>query len=204
MKTNTSVLLGWSWEILAITVSLGCMTSIVTILLKMKDHPLSEWTFSLSLPATIAIFSTAAKSTAGFAVAACISQYKWLYFKTAMRTLGDFDLFEEASRGPVGSLRLLATRPRGLASIGAAATILALGFDVFIQQIIRFTPFDVAVDDGRASFGLAHSYRARARSTDGVGVNFQFEGNYVLVQGGREMKDTGVCVCVIFSNMFAC
>ncbi|KAK1765971.1 hypothetical protein QBC33DRAFT_612101 [Phialemonium atrogriseum] len=167
MKTNTAVLLGWSWEILAITVSLGCMTSIVTILVKMKDHPLSEWTFSLSLPATISISSTAAKSTAGFGVAACISQYKWLYFKMAARTLGDFDLFEEASRGPVGSLRLLATRPRELASIGARGYYTRFGF----------TPFTVAVDDGRASFGLAHRYRASARSIDGVGVNFQVEAS---------------------------
>lgn len=119
-------------------------------------------------------------------MAACISQSKWLHFNTATRTLGDLDLFEEASRGPVGSLKLLATRPRGLASIGSMATVLALGLDVFIQQIMRFAPVDVARDDGNALFGLTHSYFARARLVASSSAIFGIEGMPILVLRGEK------------------
>lgn len=172
--------------------SVGCMVSIAVILVKMKDQPLSRWTFFLSLPATVAIFATASKSTAALAVAACISQSKWLHFSMATRILGDLDLFEEASRGPIGSLKLLATRPRGLASIGAVATVLALGLDVFIQQVIRFSPVDVARDDGNALFGLTHTYYGGAKLVASSSATFGIEGMLILgLRGQRFVKLRG-------------
>ena len=119
---------GWWFELLALTFSIGCMTSIVAILFTFQDRPQTEWRGGwLSITATIAIFSTAANSAAALAVGASISQYKWLHFRTSPRKLADLDLLEEASRGPLGSLVLLAKRPLGLASIGAVVTLLAVG-----------------------------------------------------------------------------
>ncbi|KAL2183361.1 hypothetical protein L209DRAFT_767441 [Thermothelomyces heterothallicus CBS 203.75] len=162
---------GWSWEILAMIASFGCTASIVAILAFMDDRPLADWHFFLSISATIAIFGTALKSTAAFAVGGCVSQYKWLYFKSSPRKLVDLDLIDEASRGPLGSLVLLARRPMGLASIAAAVTLLALAVETFVQQTVTFTPRNVAVDDGNAVLGLAHTYNGGAkpiRSSMGV------------------------------------
>ena len=159
---------------MAMTASFGCMVCVMAILVKMKDQPLSNWTFFLSLPATVAVFITLAKSTTIFSVAACIGQYKWLYFRSAARSLHDLDLFEDASRGPIGSIRLLTSTQWGLASIGAVATILALGFDAFVQQVIKFTPHDIAINGGNASFGLAHNYHGGAQS---------FQGSAYIIEG---------------------
>jgi hypothetical protein len=167
---------GWLWEILAMTASFGCTVSVLAILVKMKDQPLSNWTFFLSLPATVAVFITLVKSTTIFSVSACIGQYKWLYFRSAARSLHDLDLFEEASRGPVGSFRLLAGTRWGLASIGAVATILALGSDALVQQVVKFTLHDVAVNGGNASFGLARHYSTGAQFSQGT--PFTVEGMY--------------------------
>ncbi|KAK3299163.1 uncharacterized protein B0H64DRAFT_316859 [Chaetomium fimeti] len=143
--------------------SLACMAAIVAILVTTKDRPLSEWDFYFSIPATLAFLGLIAKSTAAIGVGACISQYKWLYFKRKPRKLTDLDLLEEASRGPLGSLILLARRPMGLASIGAIVTLLAMAVEVFVQQMVQFNPRDVVFDDGKAVLGLAHTYNGGAR-----------------------------------------
>ncbi|KAK0636740.1 hypothetical protein B0T17DRAFT_587800 [Bombardia bombarda] len=169
---------GWTLEVMAITASIGCMIAIVAILLKMKDRPLAWWKFFLSLPATVAIFATAAKTMAGFAVAACLGQYKWMYFRTNQRTLSDFDLIEEAARGPLGSWILLVTRPKAfVAGIGAVTVILALAVDVFYQQAIEFNPIDVQIDDGNATFGLAHNYFSTAISSIAAGNVLMIEAS---------------------------
>ncbi|KAH6636796.1 hypothetical protein F5144DRAFT_601512 [Chaetomium tenue] len=143
--------------------SLACMAAIVAILVTTMDRPASEWNFYFSISATLALLAMTAKSTAAIGVGACISQYKWLYFKRAPRKLTDLDLLEEASRGPLGSLILLARRPMGLASIGAIVTLLALALDVFVQQMVQLNPRDVATDDGKAVLGLAHTYNGGAK-----------------------------------------
>jgi hypothetical protein len=153
----------WWWELLSMAFSIACMIGIVVVLLVFQDRPQTDWGGGwLSITATIAILSTGAKSAAALAVGAALSQYKWLHFRTAPRKLTDLDLLEEASRGPLGSLTLLAKRPLGLASIGAVVTLLAIGFDVFIQQMVTFEPRDVAMDDGKALLGLSHHYDSGA------------------------------------------
>ncbi|KAL2141723.1 hypothetical protein VTI28DRAFT_2089 [Corynascus sepedonium] len=157
-----STLWGWSWEILAMFTSFACTASVVAILAVMNGRELADWHFFLSISATVAIFGTALKSTAAFAVGGCVSQYKWLHFKSSPRKLTDLDLIEEAGRGPLGSLVLLAKQPMGLASIAAAVTLLALAVETFVQQTVEFVPLDVAVNDGNAVLGLAHTYKGTA------------------------------------------
>lgn len=165
--------------------SVGCMVAIVAILFRIQDQPLTSWVLFLSPSATLAILITAAKSTAAYAVAACISQYKWLHFKSAVRQLRDLDLFEEASRGPLGAVRLLVSgRPWRMVSVGALVTILALALDTFVQQVVKFDTRDVTVDDGRASFGLAHSYVA-GTITNSVG-SLSVEGNQTIATSWAE------------------
>ncbi|KAK8074570.1 hypothetical protein PG997_009233 [Apiospora hydei] len=90
----------WLLEILAIAASVGCMIGVVVILAQMKDRPLAEWTVVLNLNSSIAVLITALKSTAMLAVASCISQNKWQFFKRRRARLQQLDTFDEASRGP--------------------------------------------------------------------------------------------------------
>lgn len=94
-------------------------------------------------------------------IGAGIAQLKWNRFKTLTYAskLHDFDLFDSAAHGPLGSLMLLIQIRwlSSLASIGAIVTILALGVDTFAQQVVSFETRDVEVD-GRASFGLSKGY----------------------------------------------
>jgi hypothetical protein len=175
-----SLIWGWSFELFNMVSSLACMAAIVAILVTTKDRPADEWNFYFSISATLALLGMIAKSTAAIGVGACISQYKWLYFKRAPRKLTDLDLLEEASRGPLGSLILLAKRPMGLASIGAIVTLLALAVEVFVQQMVQLKPRDVAFDDGKAVLGLAHTYNGGAVPQSQETYIYSAAGEYLV------------------------
>lgn len=181
---------GWWWqEILSNITSIGCMVAVVVILKIMENQNIDHWTFfvstqkipwfhstvqfthvyyilKLSLNATIALVITAAKSTALLSVAACISQWKWVYFSARPRRLEHMDLIEEASRGPYGSLGMIVRIPWSMATLGAIVTVVALGIDTFAQQVISQDSTITWVDDGAASFGLARDYYTNA--TNGI------------------------------------
>ena len=179
VRTKGSKHREWRWELLAVAVSLLCMAGIVAVIARMNERPLSHWTFFLSLPATIAIFSTSAKSMAAVFVAAAVGQAKWLHFRSP-RPLRDLDLLDDASRGPMGSLRLLYGGPWGLVSLGALVTLLAVGFDVSVQQVVRFDTRDVAVNDGSAVLGLSHEYIAGAQAIGSASVPLSYIPGYSL------------------------
>ncbi|KAF2831517.1 hypothetical protein CC86DRAFT_463392 [Ophiobolus disseminans] len=117
------------------------------------------------------------------AVAGCISQLKWLYFKHSARSLNDIQIFDDASRGPLGAFELL-TRlsPKGIfadrcsgagwASWAAVLTILALALDPFAQQILSFPLRSVPIQADRlASISTAQIYDTG--TVGGVGASHQ-------------------------------
>ncbi|KAK7962826.1 uncharacterized protein PG986_003651 [Apiospora aurea] len=159
----------WLLEILAISASVGCMIGVVVILAQMKDQPLSTWTVVLNLNSSIAVLITALKSTAMLAVASCISQNKWQFFKRRRARLQQLDTFDEASRGPLGACRLLwSLRCRfDIALVGAVITIVVLGVDTFAQQVIKFEQrVDPVENNGTALFMVTDTYDGGARSRE--------------------------------------
>jgi hypothetical protein len=66
----------------------------------------------ITLNTIISILSNIAKGTLLFAVAEALGQYKWIAFSQRRRPLVHFEHFNQASRGSIGSLRLL-TSVRG-------------------------------------------------------------------------------------------
>jgi hypothetical protein len=153
----------WLWECTAAIASAACMTAVVAILARVESQPLEQWKLRISLNATIAIFINVAKSISLLVIAACFAQSKWVRFKSSARRVQELDLFDNASRGPSGALVLLSRVRWGLASVGAVATVLALGVDTFAQQVIGFDTRKVEVpDNDQASFALSHAYSGGA------------------------------------------
>ena len=161
----------WFWECMATIASAACMTAVVIILARMESKALRHWTLPISLNATVAIFITVAKSMSLLVIAACIAQSKWIRFKSSVRRLQEFDLFDNAAHGPSGALILLSRVRWGLASAGAVATVLALGVDTFAQQVIGLKTRNIEAPGGYdASFGLSHAYSGGSLfSTFGTG-----------------------------------
>jgi hypothetical protein len=139
----------WWWELGSVFLSCACFIAIIITLRIMQDKPLSSWHSIVSPNAVISTLATISKSSLMLAVAACISQLKWHYFQSVPHSLQNIQVFDDASRGPLGALELV-TRlsPREVFSrqSGGAGwtfwasilTILALALDPFAQQILSF------------------------------------------------------------------
>lgn len=144
----------WLWEILALFLSLSTFAALVVILSVYNGRNVAQLPRGISLNAIVSILSTISKSSLIFSISATISQFKWLLFSGRTRQLKDLQLYDDASRGPLGSSLLLLSE-KGLyvgsrvhivlllisqsswASIGALITILVLALDPFFQQLIH-------------------------------------------------------------------
>lgn len=103
-----------------------------------KDQPLPEWPLKITIDSLISVFATIGQMAMMKPVVECISQLKWLWFVRKER-LVDFQAFDDASRGPTGSLILLGKiRGLHLVSLGAGITVLSIAFGAFAQQVITY------------------------------------------------------------------
>jgi len=97
----------WVLEVFCTLLSLGAVVAI-SVILKLHDkRPSATWTFYFSINAVISTLGTLAKSALALGVSACLAQGKWIWFKKRQHRLRDFELLDNASRGPLGSMELL-------------------------------------------------------------------------------------------------
>ncbi|KAH8657577.1 hypothetical protein BGZ60DRAFT_531733 [Tricladium varicosporioides] len=137
----------WIWE------ALSCVVSVIfylAIMMELKKYNGSRYgevgDTKTSGKAKAPIFpilsflSAIMKAAMLMPVASAISQSKWIWFRKE-RKLAHMDRFDEASRGIIGSLRLLFTiRFMNIAAIGALLTIFSLPMDAFIQSSVQISP----------------------------------------------------------------
>lgn len=99
--------LGWLPEMLWCLFSVACLAAIAGLLARYNGRPLPAWPLGISLNALVAFLTTLCR--AGFVVPVLqgLAQLKWNWFARAERPMGDFQVYEDAQRDPLGSLRLL-------------------------------------------------------------------------------------------------
>lgn len=104
----------WPWEWLCELLAIGSLGAMIIVLMWYRDKPQSEWRQSyFTLNGLIAFLATLTKTGLIIPVSAAIGQRKWLRFmpnkrgQRSARKLGDFEMFDEASRGSLGSTKLM-------------------------------------------------------------------------------------------------
>lgn len=134
----------WLWELGASVLSLVCIASIAAVASSQQGKPLEEWRRGLgrniSPTAVVSFLGTIGKSACLVALASIVSQLKWMHFSGAARKLSDLQLFDDASRGPMGALLLVMLRNKTtlLASCASVVTLASLLLDPFVQLIFDF------------------------------------------------------------------
>ncbi|KAI9656657.1 MAG: hypothetical protein M1831_004567 [Alyxoria varia] len=128
----------WGWELLSCLGAVIAILAIYGLLLKYNDKTVPDWPNVITINSLVSIFSTLLKALMLVSIVECLSQLKWLWFESP-RSLKDVDTFDQASRGPLGSSKLIfKLQARQLAALGAYITILAIGIDPFAQQAIQY------------------------------------------------------------------
>lgn len=150
----------WMWEVVCIVIGTACLLAIIVICRYLENQPLDSWHSSISPNAMISTLTTISKATVLFAVAASISQLKWLYFQNRPRRLADIDVYNEATSSPVGAFQFL-FKMKGhalLASTAALIVIIALAFEPMAQQLLSYEPESIADTTRQASIPMAQVY----------------------------------------------
>ncbi|KAL4767150.1 hypothetical protein BDW60DRAFT_200677 [Aspergillus nidulans var. acristatus] len=102
----------------------------VAVLLDTQGTALSTWHLSIAPNTVISILATVSKASLLLPMAESISQLKWLHFNKVYR-LSDLDVYNNASRGPLGAFLFLFRLPASLGALGAVVTLTALAFNPF-------------------------------------------------------------------------
>ncbi|KAF8856529.1 hypothetical protein BDZ45DRAFT_594092 [Acephala macrosclerotiorum] len=141
----------WLLEFLGCLFSLLCAVAIIIVLKVYDGKPLPKLPQGITLNTILALFTTLAKAGLMIPISEALSQLKWVWFKEE-RPLVDFETFDQASRGPIGGIKLLGTlRFRHLASIGAIISILGIATSPITQQIISYHERPILATSGPAA-----------------------------------------------------
>lgn len=97
----------WYLEIGAVILSFLALAAAIIVLRYEDGKAITQYTFYLSLNTVVSILGTIAKSSLAFALAACMGQGKWNWYRSRRSELVGFQRFDEASRGPWGSIKFL-------------------------------------------------------------------------------------------------
>ncbi|TGJ83768.1 hypothetical protein E0Z10_g5008 [Xylaria hypoxylon] len=98
---------GWSLEIAGLFLTLAAFISLLAVLKRVDNRPLSTWQFLFSVNTVISTLSIIMKTPLAFAIGSCLGQGKWSWFTKRSGPLSGFVTFDDASRGPLGCVALL-------------------------------------------------------------------------------------------------
>lgn len=101
----------WLLETISWAISAICMIAIVATLLCLKDRPLNKWPLAssgISLNTFVATLSRISSAALLLPVSEALGQLKWnWFFEGQSKKMWDFEIFDNASRGPWGAFQLL-------------------------------------------------------------------------------------------------
>ncbi|KAL9571891.1 hypothetical protein ACKAV7_003880 [Fusarium commune] len=135
------IFLSWWREIAWCVFAAGLLVVLVALLKTHDKKPAPEWFVSLN--AVVAAIATICRASMVIPVSESLSQLKWNAFARSQRPLDDLKTFDQASRGPFGSLLLLSkTKGRllGVSTVAAIILISGLATSSLTQATIAFGP----------------------------------------------------------------
>ena len=135
------------------------LTGVLVVLLARFDHtPILEWN-GISLNAVVALTATMLKGLIALTLSDCLGQAKWIWFSWHRRSLSDFAIIDQGSRGPFGSLKLLRKSiARSFIGFGAILIILSVSMDSFVQLAVGKTNALIYKNDSLAQISYAKRY----------------------------------------------
>ncbi|KAG9957337.1 patatin-domain-containing protein, partial [Aureobasidium melanogenum] len=146
----------WWVELLCLAFATASLCLVTIGLGLLNNKPLTSWHLSISLNAVVSALIVATKAALIYATACCLGQLKWHHFQHSLhaRSLYDLKTFDEASKGPLGAVKLIfrLRRVSFVAWFGGAIVVAAVFMEVFGQQVLGFVNKNVVVEGGMAGF----------------------------------------------------
>lgn len=147
----------WLLQILAISTSGLSIAAIGILLAHYNDQPIFDWN-GITLNVILVVLSAISKTTLAFTLSECLGQAKWIWFSKE-RPLRDIDLIDSASRGLLGSFKILTQSiARSFISMGAMIIILSIAIDPFVQLTVGKREFLKYEESSKVQIAYAQRY----------------------------------------------
>ncbi|KAL9081929.1 MAG: hypothetical protein Q9159_006891 [Coniocarpon cinnabarinum] len=151
----------WTTEFLGLFGAALALLALFVFLGTYNGKPRPQWPYEITINTVVAIFGIILKACMLIPIAEGVSQLKWMWYHQA-RSLRDLEVFDAASRGINGSLRLIfVLRARHFAAVGALITILAFAIDPFLQQTVVYYQELRPEPHGTATVPIARQYQGQ-------------------------------------------
>ena len=164
----------WLLQGLAVSGSILLIGMLVGLLIRFDNTPILEWN-GVSLNVVVALIATILKSLVIFTVSDCLGQAKWIWLSWKQRSLNDFALIDQGSRGPLGSIKMLWQPPmaRSFISFGAILIILSVPMDFFVQLAVGKTNAMIYKNDSSTQIPYAKRY-SKGTFNEAGSINCEF------------------------------
>ncbi|KAK1691471.1 hypothetical protein BDP55DRAFT_542332 [Colletotrichum godetiae] len=128
----------WWKEMFCIITSIASLIAIVVVLALFDNHSLPSWPHKITLNTFLALFTTLAKGSFMLPVSIALSQSKFTWFLKP-KPLNDFYVLDQASRGWLGSMKLLfRVRFKHTVAIGAILMVVSILSSPVTQLAISY------------------------------------------------------------------
>ncbi|KAH6983247.1 hypothetical protein BKA56DRAFT_583328 [Ilyonectria sp. MPI-CAGE-AT-0026] len=132
----------WGFEIFMLLWSIALLLAIFFILMRHRRKELPNWGDTITINALVAVLATLLRISIAFVAAGITGQAKWDWISQRARPVKDMQIFDDASRGVIGSLKLIPLVCFKMPLILGAVFITVFSFAIgpFSQQAIQTYP----------------------------------------------------------------
>lgn len=148
----------WLFQGFAVFGSVLLTAVLIGLLARFDNTPILEWN-GISLNAIVALTATILKGLVALTVSDCLGQAKWIWLSWQQRSLNDFALIDQGSRGPLGSVKMLwRSCFRSFICMGVMLFILSVPMDSFVQLAVGKTSAMIFKNDSSTQISYARRY----------------------------------------------
>lgn len=159
-STKSRIRGSWMVESAGALLSILCFAAMLGVLIPVNGRPITSWPSIVSPNAVISLLSTIGKAALLLPITAAISQLKWVSVQNRVNTMENLDTYDQASRGPLGSLWLLyhfRLRPM-LVAWGALLVVISVAVDPFTQLLLHVEPHMTQPKNDKAFIPMSNAY----------------------------------------------
>ncbi|KAK8136913.1 hypothetical protein PG984_004853 [Apiospora sp. TS-2023a] len=148
----------WKWELASLVLAIALLATMFVLVVQYDRQPTPDWKLPIGLSALLSLLATAFRVSILVPITSVISHSKWDWVgRDQVRFLSDIQDLDDASRGPLGAIRVIPLTAKGNipALMAAMCSLLILATGPFIQQAMTTVTCDQAVA-GLATVPYAH------------------------------------------------
>lgn len=129
----------WWLECICLFLMIGALVAVAITVQKYEGMPQPRWRYSITVNTLIAVYTVIITAAMVKILSSGLSQLKWLWYRK-QRSLGDMEYWDQATRGPWGSMLLLWRLRAGdlIAVMGAVTIVLAVLLAPLTQLLVHY------------------------------------------------------------------